>query len=240
MNVPRLTAFAVLVVALLVVAATHANAQGGRPVWPRMFDVAFGVSTLANITDNNPPLVNKTAHFYYNWNLKAQRIDYPDACIPIFPGEVWKAGCTLQFNPVGMYIIAPDLGITCCLALPGITTIPPNFLAPFDASTFLIPTPDIWGVLHNSNFWTTDAGFFYWTDTVTGQDIQFVDGDVLTWNFVPTFHTVSQPASLFKLPAGCASSCGSGIAKSALRDPIVRLARLHQDASKSPLTANPL
>ena len=56
-----------------------------RPIWPRQFDVAFGLSTLANIVENNPPLVNKTAHFYYNWNLKAQRIDYPEACVPIFP-----------------------------------------------------------------------------------------------------------------------------------------------------------
>jgi hypothetical protein len=36
--------------------------------------------------------------------------------------------------------------------------VPPDFLRGFNASGFVVPTPDLYGVLHNSDFWVTNEG----------------------------------------------------------------------------------
>jgi len=200
-----------------------------KPIWPQMFDVVFGVSAVNNITANNPSMVNGTSHFYYNWaQYRAQRIDYPAGCIPLF-GGAWKAPCSLVFNNNGTYLFAPALGISCCLLLPGIGAIPPNFLAPFNASGFVIPMPDYVGVLHETNFWTTNEGFYYWTDANSGQDIFFTDGSVINWAFVPQFSFTSQSASLYQIPSTCAASCGGTASSPRFHssEPLIGLSALH-------------
>lgn len=99
---------------------------------------------------------------------------------------VQHLGCNLLFNPNGTYLIATKIGV-CCLLFPGVGTVPPDFLAGFNSSEFVMPASDIYGVPHATNFWTTDEGFYYWTDVHTFQDIQLVDGGFIMWNFVPTF-----------------------------------------------------
>ncbi len=134
--------------------------------------------------------------------------------------------------------------------------VPPDFLRGFNASGFVVPTPDLYGVLHNSDFWVTNegiisrrthahapphrltygktnAGFFYWTDAKTGGDVALVDGGAVVWNFYPHLRVAPQPSALFAVPSNCAVSCpGSFLAHARKHaggrvDPMVSLALHH-------------
>ncbi len=69
-----------LIVVLLACVAVAAAAVPRKPVWPRQFDVQFGLSVVESPI--NPPIVNATSHFYYDFNVQASLITYPDLCLP--------------------------------------------------------------------------------------------------------------------------------------------------------------
>ncbi|ELR19555.1 uncharacterized protein ACA1_270300 [Acanthamoeba castellanii str. Neff] len=220
-----------LVVVLLAIAASS-SAVPRKPVWPRQFDVQFGLSVVESPL--NGPIVNVTSHFYYDFNVQASLVTYPELCLPgLIPGDGWKKGCNLLFNPKGTYLFAPHAGVDCCLLFPGVGTVPPDFLRGFNASGFVVPTPDLYGVLHNSDFWVTNEGFFYWTDAKTGGDVALVDGGSVVWNFYPHLRVAPQPSALFAVPSNCAVSCpGSFLAHARKHaggrvDPMVSLALHH-------------
>jgi len=202
-----------------IVISSAFSAPPPKPVWPTQFDCLFGLSIEPNVSALSPAIVNSTAHFYYSYPL-AQLIQYPNTCIPgLLPGHDWTQGCSLLFNSNGTYIYNKDI---CCLVFPGVGVVPPDFLAGFNYSGFVLPAADRFGVLHSSVMWTTpmeEGGFFYWTDAHNGDDVAFVDGDVIMWNF-DQFNVRPQPSSLFKLPSDCLSTCPTA---PDTEDPMVRL-----------------
>jgi len=118
--------------------------------------------------------------------------------------------------------------VPCCLLIPGVGSLPPNFLQGFNYSGYQFPAADLYGVLHNSNFWSTiGEGFFYWTDAVSGQDISLIDGGALQWAFRPSFNTKAQH-SVFAIPSNCAAECPTqkGFVRQ-FNDPMLRLAARH-------------
>jgi len=216
---------AVLIIfAIINESSSHQHAKTpSKPEWPYEFDAAFGMSALP--TQSTPGIVNTTSHIYYNWDeVESTLIDYPGFCLPFFP--TWKYPCQLIFNPVGTYFLQPAVGLECCLLFPGIGSVPPAFLTPFNFSGFTPLAVDHSGVPHITNFWVA-GGFNYWTDTTTGLDIQFEDGGAILWNWSP-LNDVPQPASIFSLPSGqnCNASCPSSFLEKEISDPYISLARL--------------
>jgi hypothetical protein len=91
-----------------------------KSVWPIQFDVPFGLDCIL------PPIHNATSHLYYDWTIKSQALDYPERC---FPFAHWDSGfhpCTLFFNPQGVYLAAPAIGLDCCLFVDGVGAVPPS------------------------------------------------------------------------------------------------------------------
>jgi hypothetical protein len=86
-----------------------------------------------------------------------------------------------------------------CLWIPGVGTVPPDFLRGFNYSGYSQLAFDNFGVPHYTYFWAADDGFQYWTDVSTGADIQFQDGGNALWNFAQ-MNVRSQDPSMFELP----------------------------------------
>lgn len=190
-----------LVFALMFVVAL-ANAQPEKSVWPIQFDTPFGLNTVV------PPIHNATSHFYYNWDIQAQLIDYVDHCFPFAHWDSAFFPCKLYFNPSGVYVSAPKIDLDCCTLFAGVGAVPPNFLQGFNFSS-TETADDMYGVQHNCNFWLGADDFGYWTDVDTRHDIQFRDGPSgVFWNF-GHFNVVNQSEALFQLPSGdCSTKCG--------------------------------
>jgi len=175
-----------------------------KPTWPDQFNSSFGL----NIPEAG--VTNATSYFYSNWQVKAQLIDYREACLDInIPAR--KQACKIWFLPTGgCYLSVPAQSI-CCLWFPGIGAIPPDFLATFNYSGTIQPALDQWGATHQTYLWE-GSGFKYWTDVKTGDDIAFLDGDGKTyWNF-GWLRDGNQSASIFDLPSpasACQGSCPS-------------------------------
>ena len=94
----------------------------------------------------------------------------------------------------------------CCLQFPGVGSIPPDFLTPFNF-TGVTSAPDYAGTMHSVNSWDGGSGFKYWTDVTSREDIQFQEGfGLIQWNFGP-MNDAPQPASLFVVPDNCLGSC---------------------------------
>ncbi len=105
--------------------------------------------------------------------------------------------------------------------------MPPSFLAPFNYSGFDQLAVDYFGVPHHTHFWVAVDGFQYWTDITTGNDVQFVDGGQILWNFAP-LNVVDQPDNLFTVPTNTPNCQGEPIDFSKILDPFFRLALVHQ------------
>jgi len=211
-------------VALLCIASV-ALAVPEKPQWPPIFNVKFGVYALAGMGGANPALINVSSNFWYDWTRIATLIEYPVQCIPI-GGELYKRPCNLLFNTNGTFLIAPQSGIPCCLAFPGVGPIPPDFLKAFNYSGLpMMLGYDIHGELHETELWTTLEGFFYWTDKKTGTDIQLIDGGSIAWNFEPKLSADPQPRDVYQQPDHC-PPCPNSFA-ALLRDPMITLTRHH-------------
>uniref|UniRef100_A0A7S1QWU1 Uncharacterized protein n=1 Tax=Neobodo designis TaxID=312471 RepID=A0A7S1QWU1_NEODS len=194
-----------LCVAALVVAAVVATGPA-RPNWPDQFDVPFGLNVAA------ADYVNRTSHFYYNWNLGAQRIKYHDGCLPLLT----KKNCDLVFNSVGTFLMAPEAGIDCCLLFPGIGPTSPDALGEFNFTQTNVTAQDFYGKEHTCNEWD-GAGFLYWTDVNSEMFVKFRDGPTggIYWKF-GDFHVAPQHITLFDVPSQCNSTCPVGAVGSQL------------------------
>lgn len=195
-----------IVAAVLVavaLAAVTANTTPNKPEWANQWDAPFGLTVKI---PKLPQYHNKSSYFRYNWDIKTSKIFYPEGCLP----QITEKPCNLTFVPKGCYLSAPKLlapfGTTCCLLFPGIGSIPPNFLAPFNYNG-TETVPDQAGDMHDTYRWRSEAGFQYWTDKTTGLDIQFKDGpSPVYWNYGP-LHFRNQTNSVFDLPNNCLPSC---------------------------------
>ena len=58
-----------------------------KPLWPRNFDAAFGLTTSNG--------ANQSSHFYYDWDIQATLIAYPVMCLP----GLATTPCNLLFLP---------------------------------------------------------------------------------------------------------------------------------------------
>jgi len=174
-----------------------------KPVWPTQFDAGFGLNAPAGPSyENINPIINSSAHFYYNWDINSTLIDYQQNCIPDLD-LLWTNSsdypCKLYFNTFGTFFSQPALGVDCCFLIPVVGSIPPDFLADFNYSMPMIAQNWL-GTPFNTNFWVGPGGFQYWTQTNQyGSDIQFCDGGSLLWNWGP-FNVVAQDPSIFDLP----------------------------------------
>lgn len=221
------------ILAVLLVAAMTMMVAGSptKPVWPQQFDVPFGLHAIF------PPINNATAHLYYDWTVQAQLIDYPEKCFPFAHWDSAFHPCKLYFNPQGVFVSAPAIGLDCCTLAAGVGAIPPAFLSGFNFSSIESAT-DLYGDEHTCNYWLGTEDFGYWTDEYTNHDVQFRDGPSgVEWHF-GHFNVENQTSSLFDLPYGgdCSSSCGFLMAsdnakatqKEFLVDPAIRLALLNK------------
>jgi hypothetical protein len=190
-----------LVASCVLGAATPAKIN-----WPSQFDVPFGLNVAAS------DYTNRTAHFFYNWDLMAQRIEYHDGCLPILT----EKNCDLVFNSVGTFLMAPAAGIDCCLLFPGIGPTTPDALGPFNFTKANVSAADFYGKVHTCNEWD-GAGFLYWTDMTARTFVKFRDGPTggIFWDF-GTFHPGPQNVTLFDVPSKCNSTCPVGRVGSAL------------------------
>jgi hypothetical protein len=186
-----------LLIAALLAVAVLSQWAPSKPEWPNQFDAPFGLNVHILL------YFNRTSHFYYNRDSRITRIKYHDGCLPL----VTRDNCDLIFNDVGTWLLAPeDNNNTCCLLFKGIGSIPPAFLAPFNY-TDNTTADDYYGTSHNVYKWSGPMGFEYWTDTQSGNDVQFKDGTGDTyWNW-GNFNNVNQPASIFTLPSKCTDQC---------------------------------
>lgn len=188
--------FAIVAICLVVVFAQAPK----KPVWPLEFDVPFYMS------NPTPLIVNSSSHLYYNWNLEAQVIDYKENCLPMKNPQAYLHPCKLYFVPAGIYLSQPALGVECCELVPGVGSIPPEFLKAFNF-TRVETAYDMHGKAHTCNRWDADGGFTYWTETGTGLDIAMNDGDT-HWAF-GDFHARKQHPGIFSLPhkGDCSQAC---------------------------------
>jgi len=192
-------------IALLCFASTCVAVS--KPTWPPSFDSTFGITFFGDPHGSWAPVVNSTCHMYYSWpKLKATRLDYNN-CLPLFAGATLSF-CSLIFNPTGTYFANEDQS-TCCLLFPGVGSVPPNFLAPFNDSGITQLAIDYYGLPHTTNLWLGEDNFQYWTDSTTGDDVQFVDAGSAVWWFAP-FNVAPQPNTLFSLGSQCNTKCSFG------------------------------
>jgi hypothetical protein len=188
-----------------------------KPVWPLQWSSAFGLYQTGN-----PPKANVSSMFYSKWTAqtKAQLIDYPTQCIDIGPLGVHP--CKLLFVPAGIYLSSP-FGDTCCLLIPGVGPIPPNFLRGYNFSN-VETAADYYGTLHVSNHWVA-PDFEYWTDVKTGFDVALLDGPTIKWTWA-NFDVRPQPDSLFKIPQNCTAACPKFLTSGKGRDELARFRAL--------------
>jgi len=174
-----------------------------KPTWPDQFSSPFGL---------NDPLAflkNESAVMYYNWDeVKSQLLDYKEHCFPLVRWNAAAHPCKMYFNPTGIYVSFPSLGIPCCQYVDGVGAVPPTFLQGFTYSGHNETVPDMYGKSHNSYRWDGEEDFKYWTDIKTGDDVQFQDGPTgVKWNF-GEFSVTPQSKTIFVLPAGnCGTHC---------------------------------
>ncbi|KJE89608.1 hypothetical protein CAOG_01043 [Capsaspora owczarzaki ATCC 30864] len=226
-----------LVLALVACAAIAAPlapaADPEKPIWPIQFDVPFGLNWVGGTLINNA-----SSHFYYNFDLEAQVIQYDTHCFPLAHWNAVFYPCKLYFTAKpAIYLASPANGIDCCLFQDGVGTVPPNFLGGFNYSGSTQIIKDYYGVSHNTYHWKGIEDFGYWTDVSSEVDVQFQDGPTgVHWNF-GNFNVVNQTASIFALPAGnCETKCNFLLEKSGasgitskLVDPMLKLAQtVHQ------------
>jgi len=194
----KLVLFAV--VAFLTIACVS-SASPVKPTWPDQFLVPFGLNDLLTR--------NSSAVMYYNWDeVQSQLLDYKEHCFPLIRWDANSHPCKMFFNPKGIYASFPTLKIPCCLYVEGVGAVPPTFLQGFTYSGHNDTVPDLFGKQHSTYRWTGDDDFKYWTDTKTGDDVQFQDGPTgVKWNF-GDFVVKPQSPSIFDLPAGdCSKTC---------------------------------
>jgi len=110
----------------------HANKKVVPTDWPEQFSIEF----YTNVNTTLPPdeqgeFVN--GKMYYNWPLRAQRIDHDAGnaeCINFYDS---KLGCSLFFLPEGLYRVLqeplPPNQPKCCLDMENIHASPPGWVA---------------------------------------------------------------------------------------------------------------
>jgi hypothetical protein len=213
------------VLVLFIVALALVVADPSKPSWPEEFDAPFGMSCYIPFISHT----NASAHFYYKWtDIQATLVDYETNCIPFVYLGSDKSPCKLLFNPQGIYFSNPETPV--CLWKAGIGSVPPNFLAPFNFSN-VVDTTDYYGNSHTCNHWKSIDFFAYWTDVNSGDDIQFLDGGVVYWNWGP-LNVVPQDNSIFNVPSGTpACSFAAPKMEDKYMDPMVRLAHIHAGAN---------
>jgi len=169
-----------------------------KPIWPIQFSVMFGMYYKS--------IQNSTSMLYYDFDIQAQMIDYQLNCIPGMAPNSDQYPCKIYFNSTGVFLSQPANDITCCLAFPGVGTVPPNFLGNFTYKN-LENADDYYGNSHKCDHWTGPDFFGYWTDATSMIDIQFKDGPTgVFWQFAP-FNVGSQDPSLFVTPEPCQATC---------------------------------
>lgn len=206
------------------------------PVWPTLFGAPFSLHSTV------PPISTAKSYFYYKYDseIQAQTVDYIEKCFPFVnaPSIFDNKPCKLFFNPKGIYLSQPGR-VDCCLFVPGVGAVPPEFLQSFTLVGTDKEAPDMYGNQVKCDEWSGPQGFKYWTaskdDAIygnnTGHDIVFQDGPTgVTWrwgNFEPL------PAGdHFSLPSGqCEEACPKFLEADEMtalsQDPHVKRSVLH-------------
>jgi len=206
-----------------------------KPVWPNEFDIPFGLNVPEGANDSYPAIINATSHFYYNWDYnESSLIVYDVHCLPgIFPLS-YDFRCHLYFNTQGAYIYFPAIAM-CCLAFPGISSLPPDFLRGFNYSGYDQIAFNYYGVPFLTNYWIGGGGFMYWTAlNKFGSDIALDDGGGLLWNF-GEMNVTSQSQSMFDLPHSyCNLKCPTESIDitAMMQDPMLKLSSVRADFEK--------
>jgi hypothetical protein len=193
----RLSLVALVVAAAALAAVAHA-AVPAKVDWPVQFDVEFSLSIAS------AGYHNRTSHFYYDWTRKAQRISYPEGCVPLFP-SLTNVACDMVFNNNGTYLMAPALGVDCCLMFPGIGASFPQALKAFTFNGTESNIASFDGEVYDTNRWY-GSGFEFWTAVeAPNRYVKFRDGAGDTfWRFAQ-FQERVQYAPNFAVPDACAT-----------------------------------
>jgi hypothetical protein len=172
-----------------------------------VFDAPFGLNIKSKGYNN------VTSHFWYDWSYNfSSKITYPDKCLPF----VSEDPCDLTFNDVGTHLFTKinkskpfaDGNKKCCLLFPGIGSLPPNFLAPFNFS-MVEDAANMFGDMIKCNKWH-NFGFAYWTEIAGfGADIQVRDGMGDTfWNY-GKLSGRRQNTTMYDVPKDCTGKCAA-------------------------------
>jgi hypothetical protein len=118
-----------------------------------------------------------------------------------------------------------------CLIFPGIGSVPPAFLNPFDFVGHSIAT-NYYDIPHSVELWAghNSTEFQYQTESTTGDDIAFVDGGKVMWRFGP-LNLGPQDNNRFLVPGGqdpnrkCPTSLTNLLRHESV--PYIKLSKLH-------------
>jgi hypothetical protein len=229
------------VAVILAVAAVGVLAQAPNPppIWPAQFQARFGVSDSIVIGGS---IVNETSYIYYNIDITAQLLDYPERC-PASPDILTgsKSACKLLFLETGIYLNQPAENIDCCLLFAGVGPTPRNFTRGMDWQG-QDQAADFYGDIHQCDYYTNGgiAPFKYWTEVGTHHDVMFHDGAGANWAW-DHLNVTAQDPSIFELfadPQTCAKGCGlsaehhAEMQYRASQHSLIQLALHHHELSK--------
>lgn len=208
--------------ALIILAGALVTAKGSDPTstpWPMEFVIKFETNITTNV---DFPIIPVQGVSFYDWAIKAQRIEHGAGAYECTHFYNSDSSCTLFFLSDGMYRVIsapfPEGQEECCLDLPGIGPSPPDWTS--------ITNPTYNGVYTDaySSFdarkWTFDA---FSDDLDNCHEYQEVSPDDKTYAGRPLIFTFPDanglqdyhydPKSMytgpikdtiFSLPVGCA------------------------------------
>eukprot|EP01089_Gocevia_fonbrunei_P008526 TRINITY_DN2020_c0_g1_i1.p1 TRINITY_DN2020_c0_g1~~TRINITY_DN2020_c0_g1_i1.p1 ORF type:complete len:201 (+),score=18.79 TRINITY_DN2020_c0_g1_i1:280-882(+) len=168
----------------------HSKVQvQGAPVWPTAFAANFTVTVLGFDIFSAPSTL------YYDWNQKAQRIDF-GSCTD---GSNPPPPCSFIFTS-NIYLLKEH---SCCISVPNIGTLPPQWpsILQFQRDLLVQGQKSEWwkgGTPVHNLFQSIDhpsESLFLWVEDINE-----------TWSFQP-FKDGPQNPSLFTVPVDCTSSC---------------------------------
>eukprot|EP01006_Ploeotia_vitrea_P023326 TRINITY_DN55762_c0_g1_i1.p1 TRINITY_DN55762_c0_g1~~TRINITY_DN55762_c0_g1_i1.p1 ORF type:complete len:198 (-),score=81.87 TRINITY_DN55762_c0_g1_i1:48-641(-) len=180
-----------LCLAAVVVTLVAAAAAQRTPVWPLAFSVSF--------TTNNGTVGGK---LYYDWALKAQRIDHDAGNYECQHFYNTTGPCSEVFNSDTMFTLIHDTGL-CCTDLRGVGVVAPDW---FDGAAYLGVEQigqykcDHWKKMHE-----------FWTQVDSGLPCRFgfpghADGLQDFYFDIESLVEARQPTSLFALAPACKST----------------------------------
>mmetsp|Transcript_9002 Transcript_9002/g.13536 ORF Transcript_9002/g.13536 Transcript_9002/m.13536 type:complete len:223 (+) Transcript_9002:55-723(+) len=204
----------IIYILLSTISLTIASYNPQPTLWPIEFIITFQSNITVTI---DQPVVPVNGISYYDWTLKAQRIEHDPGAYECTNFYATNQSCTEYFLPDGLYRVlqAPTEGQEeCCLDMPGIGALPPDWASSTNP-TYNGVTTELYSGL-DAKKWTFDN---FPNTTNPHMYFEVDSGPYMGFPLLFTFPAVDgrqdfyyDPASmkvgpvddsLFELPEGC-------------------------------------